>query len=60
MSDEPQEAPRRARPAQTRAEREARTAAALRANLRRRKSQARARDAGEASPPSPAEMPEGD
>jgi hypothetical protein len=41
-------------------EREARLAAALRANLRRRKAQARARSAGEAPPVPPGLRPRGD
>ncbi|MBM3559448.1 MAG: hypothetical protein FJX53_06160 [Alphaproteobacteria bacterium] len=50
MSDHPDEPARRPRPAPSRVEREARTAAALRANLRRRKAQERARETG-GSPP---------
>jgi hypothetical protein len=47
MPDSPRATPARATPAQreARASREARSAKALRANLRRRKEQARARDA---------------
>jgi len=52
--------PLRRRPAGSRAEREARTAAALRENLRRRKAQARAREDDEPSrPPAPDDAAKG-
>jgi len=52
--------PARRRPAASRAEREARTAAALRENLRRRRAQARAREGDEPSRlPAPDDSTEG-
>ncbi|MSO80746.1 MAG: hypothetical protein EXQ97_03765 [Alphaproteobacteria bacterium] len=61
MSDGADDTPSaRRRPAASRAEREARTAAALRENLRRRKAQERARDGEEPSrPPAPDDTAEG-